>query len=98
LLWLVQTSAGVRCHDASFALVVEERVLAILSDKLGVDRERLTNSSSLVEDLGADSLAIVELMMEMEEEFDITIGDEDTLGLKTVGDLLDYICGRTRAQ
>jgi len=80
-----------RCYDAKVASALEERVVKILCEKLLVNREHVTHSSSLETDLGADSLTIVELIMTMEEELGITIPDEDTQKMKTVGDLLDYI-------
>jgi acyl carrier protein len=81
-----------RCHDARRAAPLEERALKILCEKLAVNREGVTHSSSLETDLGADSLAIVELLMSVEEELGIVIPDEEAQKMKTVGDILDYIC------
>jgi acyl carrier protein len=58
---------------------------------LGVEREKLTNDANFIEDLGADSLDIVELVMEFEKEFNIDIPDEDAEKLKTVGDAMAYL-------
>jgi acyl carrier protein len=81
-----------RCHDARIAAPLEKRVVKILCEKLVLTGHSVAHSASLEKDLGADSLAIVELMMSVEEELGITIPDEDAQKMKTFGDLLDYIC------
>ena len=63
----------------------------ILEAQLDIDPSEITESTSIMEDLGADSLDIVELMMTVEEEFDITIEDSDAQLFKTVGDVVNYI-------
>jgi acyl carrier protein len=68
-----------------------EKVKTIVEKELGVEREKLTDDASFIEDLGADSLDIVELVMEFEKEFNIDIPDEDAEKLRTVGDALKYI-------
>ena len=70
---------------------VEDKVKKIIADKLSVDMEEVVPQASFVEDLGADSLDLVELIMSMEEEFDIDISDEDAEKLITVQDAFDYI-------
>jgi acyl carrier protein len=70
---------------------VEERVIEIVCENLGVNKEQVTRSTSFIEDVGADSLDIVELVMELEEEFEITIPDEQAEKIKTVGEAIDYI-------
>ena len=70
---------------------VEEKVKDIIVEELGVEREKLTNEASFIEDLGADSLDIVELVMEFEKEFNIDIPDEDAEKLRTVGDAIGYL-------
>ena len=65
---------------------VEEKVKDIIVEELGVEREKLTNDASFMEDLGADSLDTVELVMAFEKEFDIDIPDEEAEKLRTVGD------------
>jgi acyl carrier protein len=69
----------------------EERVIEIVCENLGVNKEQVTRSTSFIEDVGADSLDIVELVMELEEEFEITIPDEQAEKIKTVGEAIDYI-------
>ena len=69
----------------------EERVIQLVCDNLGVNREQVTRKTSFQEDIGADSLDIVELVMELEEEFEITIPDEEAEKIKTVGEAIDYI-------
>ncbi len=70
---------------------LEERVIDIVADQMGVGKDQITRETSFVNDLGADSLDTVELVMEMEEEFDITIPDEDAEKIQTVGLAIDYI-------
>jgi len=70
---------------------VEERVKDIIVEELGVEREKLTAEASFMEDLGADSLDTVELVMAFEKEFDIDIPDEEAEKLRTVGDALQYL-------
>ena len=67
------------------------KVKDIIEKELGVEREKLTADASFIEDLGADSLDIVELVMEFEKEFNIDIPDEDAEKLRTVGDALGYL-------
>ncbi|HEX3158165.1 MAG TPA: acyl carrier protein [Gemmatimonadaceae bacterium] len=67
------------------------KVKDIIEKELGVEREKLTGDASFIEDLGADSLDIVELVMEFEKEFNIDIPDEDAEKLRTVGDALAYL-------
>jgi acyl carrier protein len=70
---------------------VEERVIEIVAEQLSVDKEKITRDSSFVNDLGADSLDQVELVMELEEEFDIDIPEEEAEKIQTVGQAIDYI-------
>lgn len=73
---------------------IEERVKNIICDQLAVEEGKVTKTASFVDDLGADSLDIVELVMTMEEEFDLDIPDEDAEKIKTVGDVVSYIQGK----
>jgi acyl carrier protein len=68
-----------------------EKVKDIIVEELGVEREKLTDEASFMEDLGADSLDTVELVMAFEKEFDIDIPDEEAEKLRTVGDALKYL-------
>lgn len=70
---------------------VEERVIKIVAEQLGVEKEKITRDTSFVNDLGADSLDTVELVMELEEEFDITIPDEVAEKIQTVGQAIEHI-------
>ncbi|MCL6614939.1 MAG: acyl carrier protein [Firmicutes bacterium] len=70
---------------------VFEKVKEIIVEQLGVDEEEVTLQASFVDDLGADSLDIVELVMALEEEFDMEIPDEDAEKIVTVGDAVNYI-------
>ncbi len=69
----------------------EERVIEIVCENLGVNKEQVTRTTRFIEDIGADSLDIVELVMELEEEFEITIPDEQAEKIKTVGEAIEYI-------
>ena len=70
---------------------VEERVIEIVSEQMGVSKDQVSKETSFVNDLGADSLDTVELVMEFEEEFDITIPDDEAEKIQTVGQAIDYI-------
>lgn len=70
---------------------VESKVKEIIIDKLGVDESEVTNDANFTNDLGADSLDTVELIMEFEKEFDISIPDEDAEEIATVGNAIDYL-------
>src|SRR5271168_1134424 len=79
------------CWEVRIVATTEERVIQIVCDNLGVNKEQVTRATSFTEDIGADSLDIVELVMELEEEFEITIPDEEAEKIKTVGEAIDYI-------
>ena len=68
-----------------------DKIKSIVAEQLGVDEDQVTEDASFVDDLGADSLDTVELIMAFEEEFDIEIHDEDAQKIKTVKDVMDYI-------
>jgi len=70
---------------------VESKVKAIIVDKLGVDDSEVTPDANFTNDLGADSLDTVELIMEFEKEFDLSIPDEDAENIATVGDAITYL-------
>ena len=70
---------------------IEAKVKSIIADQLGVGEDEIKPESSFIEDLGADSLDIVELVMAMEEEFDIEIPDEDAERIQTIGDATAYL-------
>ena len=77
---------------------VEERVKAIIVEQLGVDAEEVNPEASFVEDLGADSLDTVELIMAFEEEFGVEISDDEAEKIRKVRDAVDYIEKRAKAQ
>ena len=70
---------------------VEERVVLIVAEQLGVQKDQITRDTHIVNDLGADSLDVVELVMEFEEEFDTSIPEDAVEKLQTVGQAIDYI-------
>ena len=72
---------------------VTTKVKAIIVDKLGVDESEVTNEASFTNDLGADSLDTVELIMELEKEFNIQIPDDQAEGIATVGDAITFVEG-----
>lgn len=73
---------------------IADRVKELVVEQLGVEPEEVTDEASFVEDLGADSLDIVELVMAFEEEFDLEIPDEDAEKIQTVGNAIEYIKGK----
>lgn len=73
---------------------VESKVNAIIVEKLGVDEGDITPEASFMNDLGADSLDLVELVMEFEKQFGVTIPDEDTEKITTVGDAVSYLTAK----
>lgn len=73
---------------------LEARVIEIVSDQMGQDKSEITRETSFVNDLNADSLDTVELVMEFEDEFEISIPDEDAEKIQTVGQAIDYISER----
>ena len=73
---------------------LDAKVKNIIAEELGVEKEKLTNEASFMEDLGADSLDTVELVMAFEKEFDLDIPDEEAEKLRTVGDALNYLHSR----
>jgi len=68
-----------------------EKVQEIVAEKLGIEKSKITMEASFIDDLGADSLDTVELIMKMEEDFSIEIPDEDAERLKTVGEVVNYL-------
>jgi acyl carrier protein len=85
----IQEKAEKETHP--MAAVVEDKVKQIIVEQLGVDEGEVTPNASFVDDLGADSLDTVELVMAFEEAFDIEIPDEDAEKIRTVKDAIDYI-------
>ena len=77
---------------------VEDRVKSIIVEQLGVDADEVTPDASFVEDLGADSLDTVELIMAFEEEFGVEISDDEAEKIRKVKDAVDYIDKHTKAQ
>jgi acyl carrier protein len=74
---------------------VESRVKEIIVNKLGVEESQITPSASFINDLGADSLDTVELIMEFEKSFNVTIDDSDAEKIQTVGDAVSYLTAKT---
>jgi acyl carrier protein len=82
-------------NKENMAQDIEAKVKAIIVDKLGVDESEITLESNFTNDLGADSLDTVELIMEFEKEFDISIPDEDAENISTVGSAVSYLTEKT---
>lgn len=70
---------------------MEEKIIELIADKLCKKKEQITLNSRLVEDLGADSLDVVELIMAFEDEFGVSLPDEDIANMKTISDIVEYI-------
>ena len=75
-------------------MTIEEQISAIVAEKLGVDKSEVTPDAVFIDDLGADSLDLVELIMAMEEEFGFEIADEEAEKLRTVGDVIKFVKAR----
>ncbi len=78
-------------------MALSPKIKDIIVEQLGVDPEKVKTEASFIDDLGADSLDIVELVMAMEEEFDLEIPDEDAEKMKTVGDVANYLQSKGKA-
>jgi acyl carrier protein len=72
---------------------MEGRICTLVADQLGVDVAEVTPNTSILDDLGADSLDVVELMMSLEDAFDIEVSDEEVEGMRTIGDIQQYVMG-----
>lgn len=70
---------------------MKEKIIAVLANQLRIDPSEITEESNILEDLGANSLDLVEILMALESEMGVTISDEDALTLKTVGDVEEYL-------
>ena len=70
---------------------IEEKISQIVSEQMGIDKSELTRETSFVDDLNADSLDTVELVMEFEDEFEMSIPDEEAEKIRTIGQAIDYI-------
>ncbi len=75
---------------------IRDKVVAIIVDKLNVEESEVSNEASFTNDLGADSLDTVELIMEFEKQFNISIPDDQAEGIQTVGDAIDYIADNAK--
>jgi acyl carrier protein len=84
-------------QQGDLKMSVNPKVKDIIVEQLGVDPEKVKSEASFIDDLGADSLDIVELVMAMEEEFDLEIPDEDAEKLKTVNDVQSYLSSKGKA-
>ena len=78
-------------------MTLEEKVISIIMEHLDVTREECSTEASFLDDLGADSLDLVELIMEMEETFDVQIADNELEKIRTIGDVLDYLKSKSVA-
>jgi acyl carrier protein len=94
LLWFFPTSAGVRFYESKAVAPLRDRVLQIICDNLGVKKEGLTLTTSFTEEVGANSLDLVEMVMDLEQESGVGITEEEARGLRTVGDVIDYLAIR----
>jgi acyl carrier protein len=91
LLWFSPTPGGVVCFDYALVAPLKDWVLDRVCENLGVNRATVTNATDFRAEVGADSLDLVELVMEVEEELNIVIPDEDAERITTVGRLIDYL-------
>jgi acyl carrier protein len=80
------------------AQAIEQKVIEIISEQMGVDKSEITRETSFINDLNADSLDTVELVMEFEDEFDMNIPDEEAEKIQTVGAAIDYIINAAQSK
>jgi acyl carrier protein len=80
--------------EQAMKIELVERIRAIVAGQLGVEADQVVPEASILDDLGADSLDVVELVMALEEEFDIEVPDQDVEGIRTVGDVETYVVAR----
>ncbi|HBO48706.1 MAG TPA: acyl carrier protein [Clostridiales bacterium] len=73
-----------------------DKVKKLLADQLNIDAGKITENSKVIDDLGADSLDVVEMLMTLEDEFNVTVTDEESVNLKTVGDIVKLIDSKTK--
>jgi len=73
-----------------------EKVRKLLAEQLNLDEEKILETSKVIDDLGADSLDVVEMLMTLEEQFDVTVSDEESVNMKTVGDIVKLIDSKTK--
>ena len=78
-------------------MALEDRVTDLIAEQLGISKDEAVTNASFIDDLGADSLDIVELVMTLEEEFDVEIPDEDAEQIQTIGDAITYLKERVQA-
>jgi acyl carrier protein len=91
LLWFVRDSSEIRYYDSRVIGPIREKLLQSLSKRLHVERDKIWESASFSHDLAFDSLDIVELVMEFEEEFEIKVPDQEAEKIKTVRDAIEYL-------
>jgi acyl carrier protein len=91
LLWSNRPGSALPSQEDTAVASVQDRVFDIVADQLGANRDQLTRETNFINDLGADSLDTVELVMELEEEFDINIPEEEAEKIQTIGQAIDFI-------
>jgi acyl carrier protein len=91
LLWFIDSPGGMRFYKSETAAPIQEIVQRMTCEMLGFDKEQVSSSSSFLDDLQADSLDTVELVMALEEKFALSIPVDDLRQMWTVGDVVDYI-------
>jgi acyl carrier protein len=95
-LWFAKEGEKFCFHDAERVAPIRERVRDIVAANLGIERPAIRDAHSFVRDIGADTLDLVEFMLEIEKEFGLTITDEQAERMRTVGDLVDYLMRQER--
>ncbi len=84
--------------DDTDVQIIENKVIEIISEQMGADKSEITRETSFINDLNADSLDTVELVMEFEDEFDLSIPDEEAEKIQTVGAAVDYVVNVARSK
>ena len=76
--------------------MIFDRIKALMANQLNISQDKITMEANIINDLGADSLDVVEMLMVLEDEFNVTVSDEESLQLKTVGDIVNLIDNKTK--
>jgi acyl carrier protein len=84
---------GLQGRATTMGIELEGRICTLVADQLGVDVAEVTRDASILDDLGADSLDVVELVLSLEDTFDIEVSDEEVEGMRTIGDIQQYVIG-----
>jgi len=96
LLWFIRTSECVRVYETEAVAPLRDKIIDVICENLGLSKDQVLRSPSFIADVGADSLDIVDLVMELEEEFEVSIPDNEAERIRTIWDAVDWIIRHRR--